>query len=369
LSCSASLWGLPRVTLALGLVLLVGAARPVHAQERLDFSLELARPDSMACMSQASLEQAIEARVDRVVFLGNTEPSRRIHVQLGEGVEDGQPVWRSEIVMRAAGGSVVGERVLTTRAGACDELDEALVVVISTLIGIADPAPEAASRAAEPDAEARPSATSDATRERAASESDTDTAIASSAERQLRIEHSGGPDAPSEPIELSFLASARLDLGYLPGPAFGPSLGVQLDFGKVSLKLSATYFPYTHRELDLGAGATMWSITGDARVCLEAAEALATVLSVCTGLEAGFIRVVVTGLGKNQDPFAAVVRARFGPEVSMALSRSVGITFDLGAVIPLLAPRYYFIEAGGQRRYYHSVGLGLATGVGVRFSS
>jgi hypothetical protein len=343
-----------------------------HAQSRLDFALELRAPAAAACTSQAGLEQAIEARVERLVFLGNAEPARRIHVQVTQ--DAAAATWSSTIVMHNERGEVVGERRLRTPQGACSELDDALVVVISTLIGIADPAPaSAAQEEQEEPAEAR---AAHATSEGAA-EAEGDTPVSAGeasrasepadadAPRALVLASTSGPDSPEVPTELNLDIGLRGDLGYLPGLALGIAADLRIDLGSWALAFGGSYWPYTHRELDFGAGATLWSLAGGASLCFEVGQAVSTKLALCSGLEAGFIRVVVTGLGKNQDPYAPIVRVRFGPAAYVALSQTLGAVLDLDAVVPLLTPHYYFIEAGGQRRYYHSVGLGISMTLGM----
>jgi hypothetical protein len=105
-------------------------AQPAHARVMLDFALELEAPPAAGCASPAALQRAVEARIDRLVFLGDPAPARRIQLVV---VRDPAAGWSAQITMRDERAAIVGERRVSSAGERCAELDEALIVVLSTL--------------------------------------------------------------------------------------------------------------------------------------------------------------------------------------------------------------------------------------------
>jgi hypothetical protein len=339
-----------------------GAWLPAHgaaAQSALDFSLDVEAAADARCISDAALKEQIQERVGRLVFLDSTEPARRIHVRL-QAAADAQS-WSADIVMVDDSARVVGERQVASQGASCRQIDEALVLVISTMIGIADEE----HKTRQPAASDEPAAAAHAIASEAAPAQPPAAPPPSAAAVSRK--------PASAPVHVDWLASlaASAELGLLPSVAPGASLALDADFGGWGLFAAARFLPYAVHDLGAGASARFMSVAGDVRLCLLAARPLGALLDLCTGAQAGSIFVTTSGLyGKDQyaDPN---VRLMVGPRLRAPCSRNWGFLVGLDAAVPVLAPRYFFIEAGGDRRYYHSVGLGVSGQIGAywRFSS
>ncbi|HEX2677446.1 MAG TPA: hypothetical protein VHM19_12415, partial [Polyangiales bacterium] len=90
-------------------VLACAPATTARAQPaKLDFALSIDAPADARCTSAKALQDVIEARVGRLVFLDDPHPARRIDVQVQRDAQTRS--WSEAIVMRDAAAHVVGER-------------------------------------------------------------------------------------------------------------------------------------------------------------------------------------------------------------------------------------------------------------------
>jgi hypothetical protein len=333
---------LAKLALALGLV----AVPSVHAQSSIDFTLTL--EGDASCSSAPALQDAIEARVGGLVFTDDPRAARRIRVQVIEPVPsapgsapDSALEWSAVIAMRDARDRVVGERRVSAVGASCAALDEALIVVITTMIGIADPTASVAPPAPLPEPEPKPEG--------------------------KKPPAPAVPEPEAEPLrsDIHLALVARAELGFLPGLAPGAALAVGFDLGAAVLSIGGSFLPYAQEDLGTGARAHFMSGTGEASLCLEAGHPFGASFDFCAGVEAGVISARTTGLYAGAARVDPVVRANIGARLRAPLSPDLGLLVSLQAAAPLAFPRYFFIEAGGARRYYHAVELGIATQIGI----
>ena len=332
-------------------------ASPASAQTMLDFALDVDAPADAQCTSPAVLARAIEARVGRLVFLNDPDPSRRIHVEVAR--DRAQVAWSAAIVMRDDRDRIVGERRVTADAPACEALDEALIVVISTLIGIADE-----TRPAAPAEEESPQPPRSAGSRPAAPATQPSPAPAPNA--LPAITHRAEGDSDDTRSELALDLAARADLALLPGIAPGVTLALDLDFDAWGISIGATAVPYVAHDLGDGAAARFSSALGELGACLRAARPLGAALDFCAAAQGGVIAISTSGLAARVvDRIEPLVRALIGPRLRVRFAERFGLIAGVDATAPLFAPRYFLLDAGGERQYYHSVELGFLAQIGI----
>jgi hypothetical protein len=337
------------------------ALLPAHAQSMLDFALEISAPAGAQCTRPLTLQRAIEERVGRLVFLDAADPSRRIQVAIASDAE--HATWSAEIAMRDEDGKVVGERRVSANATSCDALDEALVVVISTLIGIADET-RPAKPAQEPNADAPHDANASANQPPPTAARDVPALPA--------ITHDGSRKARDASLALRLSLAARADLGLLPGIAPGLALALDLDFGAWGIWVGVSGVPHVSDDLGEGAAASFASVLGEAGLCVEAARPLGATLDFCAGAQAGAIVISTSGLrSRAVDLLEPLLRGLIGPRLRVPLGADFGLRAGIDATAPLFAPRYFLLDTSGDRQYYHSVQLGISAQIGIewRFSA
>jgi hypothetical protein len=317
----------------------------------LDFTLEIDAPADADCTLAGPLERAIEERVGHLVFLGHADSARRLHLVIAR--DPAQRVWRAQIAMRDSRGELLGARELAADSARCVDLDEALIVVISTLIGVADQTPATARAQLDAPLPKPPERQREATTPTAA------------APPTITHQPPGQSDAAGADTALVATAAVRADLGLMPHLALGPALGFEIDLGALSLALGAAFLPYATSDLGGGARADFTSLVGDMGACLAAAQPLGATLAFCASVEAGVIAVRTSGLSTPANTSEALVRGLLGTELRAPLAKHFGVLVELAAAIPVFTPRFYFIEDTGARVYYHSLKLGVSAQLGL----
>ena len=153
----------------------------------------------------------------------------------------------------------------------------------------------------------------------------------------------------------------------LPGFAPGAWLSLELDFGGWSLLVGGNFWPYAAYDLGLGARARFMAAGGELVACLHAVRAQWASFEVCAGAQAGAVIVATSGLADNARRVEPAARVQVGPGYGSRWAPKFGLIARVEAAIPLVASRFYLIEANGAPRYYHTVELGLAAQIGAYF--
>jgi hypothetical protein len=323
--------------LGAGVALLAATPAEAQTEQSMDFALSVRAPDGAGCTPADGLRRAVEEQVGRLVFTDEPRPSRRIDIAVARDATADE--WSAAIGMRDDEGRSVGERNIVASGPNCAALDEALIVVLSTLIGIAEEKPEVA--ATEPVPLPVPLPLPDSEQEH---------------------------DSGSESVMLAIDVAARGDLGLLPGFAPGAWLSLELDFSGWSLLVGGNFWPYASYDLGLGARARFMAAGGELAACVHAVRAQWASFEVCAGAQAGAVIVATSGLADTARRVEPAARVQVGPRVRFALGRQFGLIARVEAAIPLIASHFYLTEADGKPRYYHTVELGLAAQIGAYFA-
>ena len=254
--------------------------RPVAHAQALDFALQLDVPAELRCTSAAALERAIEERIGRLVFLGLPEPSRLIHVVIARsGVPE---VYRMHVVVLDERGRIVGERTLAEAVAACRDLDPTLLLVLSTLIGVADESVSVS--AAHASSAAQPPPT-----------------------RRVAEQHG---ETTASPLTFITQASARAELGWLPGIAAGGEVGLGLASGHWLVGVGAGLMAPSSQSLERGAQARFLAVEGSAQLCAAPTPLPSAVLALCVATEVAALSVRIS---RSQPALRAATAAVASP--------------------------------------------------------
>lgn len=278
-----------------------------------------------ACLQPAELEDAVEARLGRVVFSGNGAPSAQLTVKYVE--PEAAEGWRVSIAIAESDDTVWGERSLSTPEGDCRALDDPLILAVALMV-----------------------------------DSELMRARARAVPQHRRPAEAPRPPAPQPAVETApgFAAWRRetlqlrgalqvgpvLGLGVLPNSAWGVHVAGSVSAGilpplraraDLLLPQRVPLAPAGHVELSrftLGAG-----------LC-PAHEFRVYELGVCTGLSAAMLRASSTGLVQTRRFIrtTAVFDASIRASWFFARSWTAGVESGIG--VPLERPVYVYERPG-----------------------
>jgi hypothetical protein len=277
------------------------------------------------------------------VFLSAESAERTIRVRIEH--EPATHGFVAELMLVDSSGRSLGARTVQTSEPDCRALEPALVLVISTLVGIArepepQPTPASPPPAPEPSSAAAPS-----------------------------------PRFVSEPtlrgdvthLRLSLGIGAQGALGLLPGFAPLAQLDLFAHYGAFMARLGVGAAPYGQEDLEEGARASFRALHGGLQLCAIATDRALGLLSFCAGAKAGVLAARTSGLAANRQTTEPYVLLSAGPTLELPIGGAHALFFGIGAFFPALAPRYYYVERNESRRYYHTVELGLLVEIGWLF--
>jgi hypothetical protein len=261
--------------------------------------------------------------------------------------------WVAELSLGDAVGPL-GERSLSTGASHCSALDDSLALIVALLV---DTPPQRPVQAAEKNASAQRSAPNS-----------TGKPAQNSAERSA-LPRAPTPLvlpadtwAPREPWQFAVRAGGSLQLGALPGLAYGGGLGLsaRVPHGPW-LRLNADFLvPKESHTGDGSRGVRLASQRAGLFVCGRAAQWGGVDWEICAGQRVG--RVSAQGLGFDQS--LSVNRlywaAAAGTELAFPLTRYLYVPVGLFAEIPVMRDSFVAREVS-ESLHEFGVVSGLAT--------
>ncbi|HEY6560232.1 MAG TPA: hypothetical protein VI072_23265 [Polyangiaceae bacterium] len=278
-----------------------------------------------ACLQPAELEEAVEARLGRVVFSGNGEASARLTVNYVEPLA--AEGWRVSIAIAESDDTIWGERSLSTPEGDCRALDDPLILAVALMVDseLMRARTRAVPQHEQPAEAPRPAAPPPAV----------ETAPGFAAWRRETLELKG-----------ALQVGPVLGQGVLPNSAWGVHVAGSVSAGILPpLRVRADLFlpqrvalaPAGHLELSrftLGAG-----------LC-PAHESRIYELGACAGLSAAILRTSSTGLVQSRRFIrtTAVFDASLRGNWVFAPSWTVGVESGIG--VPLERPVYVYERPG-----------------------
>lgn len=312
----------------------LGLAPVPHACAQLRGELEL---EGLDCVDAASLESRVAAYLRRPAF--TPPPDIRLELNITESSGG----LRADLVMRRLDGQERGRRVLLAPRERCATLGREIALVVALLLEserqevvLTVPATES-EPVAEPPRPPPPGSARRSHRERP----------------PLRVATSG-----------QILGIASVDL--LPGVVAGVRGAVALDVGHAPrltglLELHATAASGDGPRLD-----GLLAVAG-ALVCPALFARSAVRLDLCAGLSAGVFVAQPRGLDSTPSILRGYTDLRLELGISWALTRSIGLRFELGAMAPITRQRFVYGTAEGLAVLHESAPLVPRASLGLIF--
>ena len=338
----------------LWLWLLCLSANVAQAQSDSGFTLQLSAPDHSGCIDAARLTTEVAARTGRPSHPPQASASVHIHVQI-DSTKQG---YRANLSIQHAQRELLVE-------GSCELLDEMLVVVIASSLGI--------TANSSPKREKSVAWELDPPRRAAAPEPAQTPAVALDARtpQPWQLERAAAAPNPAQasevtldartpqPWQLELAAAARMFTGIMPRPAFGPALRLLARSGALGLHVGGSWLPSDSYSLPSSLMLRATGILGELGVCAHAARESRVSALFCADLSAGAIRASLEPLLHATARWDALIMLVPHAQARLRLGASFGFALALGAAIPVIFPRYLFGGRDGEPVAAHTPELGL----------
>jgi hypothetical protein len=276
------------------------------------------------CLEASVLTAGVEARLQRKVFVLESQADIKIHVSL-DAPSPGN--WTASIDLDDRNDKPLGHRELTIRGEHCSALDESLALMVALMV--------------------------DVTRESVQSEAAESTPPAPST-KQPNLPPSTQPELDSPRLVTSALRYRMYLLGSLRnGQLPGLGRGITLK-GELSSKdgwaalLSLALWP-TREQSEDGLGARFWLATAEANACGSLGSSRSHDVSMCAGYQAGLLNSRAFGFEVNEH------KQTFIQDVTLRLcgtwwaTASYGLHGTLGVALPLMQDEFFGTREDGTR--------------------
>lgn len=333
--------------------------RAVHAQfasnESPPFlSLTVDTPEGAACLLPSALAAGVEAELGRAVFvrLGDAPAQRHVLVRV---VHSGDAGFEAELTLTDRAGNVLGRRWLRRPASACDTLDEALVLVVSTLAGARpEGEPQESVAPSEPPLQPRPEPPLSPHRAEPA---------APEPARERVPSHPW--QKPREHFRTRVALSAVMATGLLPSRAYGAAANVWSGPRGWQLGAGVLALPAAYVDLGAGAEARLAALLAQLAMCGDIADLPRAQLSICAAVLAGGLWAATSGLGAPGKARAPALQSALGVRVALPTWLRGAPYVALWASLPIVSTRFYVEDSHEPQRLYHVTQAGLALEVGI----
>jgi hypothetical protein len=314
--------------------------------------LRVLAPGESDCTSAAVLEAQVARRLGESGDLERAVPVLVVEfarAPVGSG-------WIARVRTLLAGeASAAGERRIESRGDHCSDLDDALVIVLATFVGVASPematADDASAQREQPEQPAPPEVP----------------AAPSMPARARKESDRTPPRVRVARLAWSLGASAAVETGQLPAWAWGLAAGATGQRRALTLVLGVVAFPKSVQGLDGVATARFAAVLGRVGLCGALLEGRGVRFGPCAGLRAGAMFVRTHGLAHSADTWEPSVDVELGARLVGPLTSRLGFNLAVGAVLPIWRSRFFIVENDGEPRAYHRVQPGLLLELGVIF--
>jgi len=309
---------------------------PRHVGVRLDLSRQ---PGTEECLATGALQRAVEARLQRRIFVADSSAQLVIRLRLALR---NQRQWTAELRLEDETGLNLGERTLTTSAPHCSALDDSLALIVALLVDapLSDREqvqPISTGTRAVPESAAEPTA-------RAPGSPSTTEAT--------RIELPPSTLAPRQPWRWEASAGATLALGLLPGKAFGFELAVS---GKAPRAPELRLFggAYAPREAYAGpgdAGARFAALFVGFEVCPFEGQLRSLRWSTCAGQSVAWLHAAAFGYDQNSSTDRLIYALLARGALLLPLLGPVSAHLSARAELPLARPVFVYGTSENDQR-------------------
>ncbi len=308
---------------------LLQAASWARAQAHPGFEIAVRAPEGAGCVSGEALTEQIEARAGRPAATADGGAG----VQVDVVIEREAGGHRARVSMSNASGSVQAQRELTAD-GPCSALDDMLVLVIASSVGVSSeplsvepPRPPQPPRAPLPEPE--PSHASD--------------------ERS--------PAVAAMPWLVDLEASGRLLTGTLPDLHAAVGLGLFAAYGAFAVRAGGAWLPPATSQAALRLQHT--GGFGELDLCGRAAHAARFAVLLCAGVQAGALYAEAGPLGRETPRWDGLVQLAPRVTARFGLVSWAGLALGVGSTIPVMFPRYSYVSAAGADVRLHAASPGV----------
>lgn len=312
-------------------------ARPALAAEpptqpRVGVRLDVKRePGTEQCVSTSALEQAVEARLRRAVFVDEASAPLLIRLRLAQRAKR---VWAAELQLENDAGQNLGERTLTTTAQHCSSLDDSLALVVALLVDAPLSEREQASqrqRVSAPEHKAQ-------------AETNSGALGSPATPKATLIELPPSTLGPRQPWRWEASLGASLALGLLPGVALGLELGVSgKPAGAPELRLFAG--GYAPREAYAGpndAGARFAALFVGLELCPLEGQLHTVRWSACAGQNVTWFHAAAFGYDQNSTADRLIYAFLARGALLVPVAGPVSARLSAGAELPLSRPVFVY---------------------------
>jgi len=306
------------------------------AQARADAPVELSlrAPVGAGCVSAAQLAERVHTRVGRAV---DAQAAPRVEVVI-EAHANG---YLARVTSQVADGRARRQRELTTR-GACDTLDEMLVLVIASSVGVtpasaATPSPRAPSKPVR--------LAVDWPSERAAP--------------QLAPAAVGGTASRALPWHFELGALAGVVTGLLPSAAFVTGASLLVMHGALGVRTAGTWLPNQRDHAPSPLQLRTTGGLGELGLCGRAAHTSQLAVLFCASAMGGAMRAEADPLWRRTSRWDGLLLLTPRVMARLQLLPRAGLELGLGSSIPLLFPRYTYANLAGDSVQAHAAELGV----------
>lgn len=294
-------------------VLAVLSSSRAYASEFATAQLQTYAPERADCASSATLASAVEAHLQRQMFV--RQPSADLDVKVAYAREPKH--WVADIELKTAAGRPLGRRKLSSQASECSAMNESLALILALMVDLTRAEVTTRSAPAVP-------------------------GIATEV-------HVAEPPAPASAWLAQLSLTGQLRLGQLPDLAAGAGLATVLRHrsGWGPRLGVAAWLPSSEQDHSTRAGARFSAYVAEIGLCRELQHAGRLELSLCTGSELGLLRGQGIGYQRSQtartpliDPYA-LAESTWWPTAHLGLQLGLSVTF------PLIRDQFYATRSDG----------------------
>ncbi|MET0386424.1 MAG: hypothetical protein ABW321_10720 [Polyangiales bacterium] len=327
-------------------------ATRAHAQPSASgFTLALQAPADAGCVSAERLVERVEARVGRSAHASGA--SRAAALAIDVMIEPRAHGHRARVVIRDPLSGSQAQREIESDAGGCGELDEPLVLVLASSIGVAVESVGAPATQEEQPREVLVLPMPQPEVVRAPGHlMEPSSLTAASTGSALR--------EPPTRWHLQLTASARVLSGLVPGVGVGLGLGLSAERGLWGLRVAGSWLPELAAQRRSEVALRTTGALGELAVCVRAITTPRVALLFCGGVLAGALHVQTIDLWRATPRWDAVLIGAPSVVGRVALASWWGLGLELAALVPWLSPRYEYTDSAGAAVVAHAPSLGLA---------
>jgi hypothetical protein len=293
--------------------------------------LLLRQQGTEACITSLSLENAVEQRLNRHVFVENGAPDLRVTIDVIETTDQAQV----DISLTAGTGQDLGHRSLVSPRGDCRQLSDSLALVLALMIDL--------NRDEIPPLESKATETSQGNQIETAENTAQTSPESQNSETSKRT-----PDNRRNAIVPSILTLGGFSvLGSMPQVGIGIRGAAEWHYARTSFELGvATVFSNTVNDR-FSSKAVFSQYLVDPSVCYAPLEHQTIHLRFCGGLELGMTHAEGRGYLRERAAFLPTIAPLVRTNSTWWPTARFGLRFGVGVKAAVYRERFYVLREDG----------------------